>query len=364
MGGTDLTALPSVLQASYRDLGVLDEGHRVHLIQSVSSRKLLVLKVYETYNLPVYLWLQAHPVTNMPQIVDLAEADNRLVVIEEYLHGDTLREWLDTQGCLTERETARCVVELCAILCQLHSAQPPILHRDIKPENLIRTSDGVLKLIDINAARVCREDKPRDTVLLGTAGYAAPEQYGTGSSSVRTDVYAVGALMNELLCGALPAVRIASGRLSPVIRRCLEVNPNNRYASAQQLSAAVCRAVPEWSWDGPAWKRFLPPGFRSQTPSHMACALPAYLLGGRLLMGLEVSDARSGAELWLHRVVLGLLAVALVLFTGDYLEVQERWPLTRKGGRLRRTALILLTDGVLTLLALLLLGALRGLLPH
>lgn len=89
--------------------------------------------------------------------------------------------------------------ELCEILEKLHSANPPIVHRDIKPSNIIITNYDHVILLDFNAAKYFTDPNTSDTILLGTKGYAAPEQYGFGSSTPQTDIYAVGILLKELV---------------------------------------------------------------------------------------------------------------------------------------------------------------------
>lgn len=81
------------------------------------------------------------------------------------------------------------------------SSTPPIVHRDIKPSNIILTEGGRIVLIDLNAARLDDKKSSHDTQLIGTAGFAAPEQYGFAASSPRADLYAAGILMRVLLTG-------------------------------------------------------------------------------------------------------------------------------------------------------------------
>ena len=88
---------------------------------------------------------------------------------------------------------------LCNILEALHSMTPPIIHRDIKPSNIIITSYNYAMLLDFNAAKQFSGQNESDTVLIGTPGYAAPEQYGFGSSSPKTDIYSLGIVLREML---------------------------------------------------------------------------------------------------------------------------------------------------------------------
>jgi serine/threonine protein kinase len=81
----------------------------------------------------------------------------------------------------------------------LHSQQPPIVFRDLKPANIMRTPTGQLYLIDFGTARYFKPGQAKDTVALGSLGYAAPEQYGTAQTTPRADIYSLGAVLHQLL---------------------------------------------------------------------------------------------------------------------------------------------------------------------
>ena len=170
-----------------------------------------------------------------PEIHFIADCDDRLIVVEEYVSGKTLHEVLLTEGKLSAPEVRKIFVQLAQALELLHEAG--IIHRDIKPSNIILQSDGRVKLIDFGAARLAdeeKESKPKeqDTRLLGTRGYAPPEQYGFGRSDARSDIYALGKTMGELLGQG-------SGRLRAVLDKCCRLDPAGRYQSAGELLAAL-----------------------------------------------------------------------------------------------------------------------------
>ena len=138
---------------------------------------------------------------------------------------------IETEHYLTEREARRYLLALADGLAVLHAYR--ILHRDIKPENLIEQRDGTIRLIDFDAARLMGaegEEKAADTVYLGTRGYAPPEQYGYGATDARSDIYALGMTMQELLGPDY------HGSLARICRRASEVNPKRRY---QNICALV-----------------------------------------------------------------------------------------------------------------------------
>src|ERR671923_52691 len=91
------------------------------------------------------------------------------------------------------------IIYVARVLHSLHTRQPPIIYRDLKPSNIMLTPEGVLKLIDFGVARTYKARKSKDTVAMGSAGYAPPEQYGKGQTDARSDVYALGATLLHLL---------------------------------------------------------------------------------------------------------------------------------------------------------------------
>ena len=112
------------------------------------------------------------------------------------------------------------------------------VHRDIKPENVIlRGKEAVL--IDFDAARLHKPGAQADTQVLGTTGFAAPEQYGLSQSDVRTDIYSLGVLINVMLTGEHPSKKLAGGHMGRVVHRCTQVNPQKRYKDVLHLMEAV-----------------------------------------------------------------------------------------------------------------------------
>ena len=174
---------------------------------------------------------------HLPQILEVAadEDGKRFLVLEEWIEGDLLSEML--KGALfSPRETRRIALDVCRGLSLLHDLG--IVHRDVKPENIkLRGSHAVL--MDFDVSRMAKEDQTADTCILGTTGYAPPEQYGISQTDGRTDIYALGITMNLMLTGTHPSVRTAPGRLGRVISRCTQIQPSRRYADIRELMEAL-----------------------------------------------------------------------------------------------------------------------------
>ena len=176
---------------------------------------------------------------HIPRIYEIIEEDNKLIIIEEFINGLTLREILDKDKKIDEDLAIDYILQLCDALEEIHSFNPPIIHRDIKPENIIISNDGVLKLIDFDASRTYKENENRDTELLGTLEYAAPEQFGFRQTDVRTDVYSIGILINVLLTGKFPRVEKCKGQLQSIVEKCINLDPKERYQSISVLKRII-----------------------------------------------------------------------------------------------------------------------------
>lgn len=339
----------------YQQVAAIDEAHSVFLVQDVRDGKFYVKKLLTVYNLDIYRHLQTHPIENTPRIYLIWEENGILTLIEEYIPGDTLEELLEKQGSFTDKEAVQIVCGLCAILEAFHRCKPPIVNRDIKPSNIKLTPEGTVKLLDMNAAKWSNDRAEKDTVLLGTQGYAAPEQYGFGPSSVLTDIYAVGVLLHVLRTGQLPGRQIREDRLGAVIRKCTALAPENRYQSVAQLLAAL-RQEPQKPDQKKTWKRFLPPGFR--TENKMRWLLSALGYGFLLYIGtgIRVEKPSGMAEVILNRVFFTAAFLMIVFFNGNYLDVQDHFPLVRSKYRLLRWLMILFVDFLILCLCVIVLG--------
>ncbi len=179
----------------------------------------------------VYRKLMTVSCPHLPRIYDVAAKDGSLLVLEEYIRGDSLDELLKC-GLLNVQQTKSFAKQICEALWVIH--RQGAVHRDVKPDNiLICGSEAVL--IDFDASRIQKQNQQTDTVVLGTTGYAAPEQYGMSQTDARADIYALGVLINVMLTGEHPSNRLANGHMGKVVRRCTMMNPKQRYRDVLHL---------------------------------------------------------------------------------------------------------------------------------
>ncbi|MBP3458864.1 MAG: serine/threonine protein kinase [Lachnospiraceae bacterium] len=345
----------------YEDIAEINAEHKIFLVQHRETKKIFIKKILNVFNLSVFQYLQANPIKNTPHIYEVMEDGDRLILIEEYISGSTLEELLNKQGSFSEAQVINYMIQLCTILEAFHNCNPAIIHRDIKPSNIILSPDGVIKLLDLNAAKYSDDTKEQDTKLLGTQGYAAPEQYGFGSSSVQTDIYSVGIMMNELLTGRLSRENIAAGKLASVIRKCIMMNPSDRYGTVAQLRNVLYTFHDTSPQDQvrQSWRSFLPPGFRTKNFLHMLIAVMGYIMVFYLGITLEMKNS-SGARLQLERCVVTLMMLSIVLFSANYKNVQKSLPLCSSKNIIVRIIGVVIADCLIFVLWVILLMILES----
>lgn len=198
-----------------------------------------VLRIYR-HAVPACESLCGHTCEVLPGIFSAGWREGYFVVEEEYVAGVSLQEMLDGGARMSSERTLDLTLKICRAAGVLHSRG--FIHRDIKPEHVLLTAEGRVVLIDLDASMRILPEKKNDTQLLGTAMYAAPEQFGLSRSDERTDIYALGILMNEMLTGEHPAViRYQDGPLAEIIERCTRMNPAERYQTVADLEQVLQR---------------------------------------------------------------------------------------------------------------------------
>jgi hypothetical protein len=196
-----------------------------------------------------------HP--NLPVVADLFENADRPTMVMEFVPGKTLEDRMhEANAPLLEQQVVGYGIQLCRVLHYLHRCDPPIIYRDLKPSNIMLTPEGVLKLIDFGVARTHKKGKSKDTVAMGSAGYAPPEQYGKGQTDARSDVYALGATLLHLLTN-LPPVPLqtpqpgsirrinpsVSERTEAVIIKAMDLVREQRFSGCDAFEAALHKCL-------------------------------------------------------------------------------------------------------------------------
>jgi hypothetical protein len=220
----------------------------------------------------------------------------------EYVPGETLTQvWERVGGRIHHDQVLTWARELCRALDYLHRQNPPIIFRDLKPDNIMVLPDGRLKIIDFGIARHFKPGQTRDTIPLGTPGYASPEQHGQGQTDTRSDVYSLGAVLHQLLTGHDPSLApmnfpqiqtlapYVPQHVTAAIHQALNMNPDHRFASVAYFAAALGVPITGSAADASPISPTPPP--KSSTP------MLSWLVPGMLLILLLA----GGAWAWRDR---------------------------------------------------------------
>jgi hypothetical protein len=205
--------------------------------------------------------LEGHP--NSTKIIDVVEERGRVVLIQEFVEGPTLRELLE--GPLEKNRKGKILLQLVDIVAHAHKHR--IVHRDIKPENIVVRRDSVVKLLDYGVAKELK-DKDISSTMVGSRPFMAPEQI-SGESQIASDVWALGIVMYAVYTGYLPfyhdnekilmdLILTMEPRpprevepdipveLERIILKCLKKDPKERFADAGILKAAIRETFPQF----------------------------------------------------------------------------------------------------------------------
>ena len=204
-----------------------------------------------------------HP--SVATIHALEEFDDQLFIVSEYVRGRTLRAVL-ADGPVPRDRVIAIARDMAGALRAAHDAG--VVHRDLKPENVLLSDTGAVKIVDFGIARIANDavtQLTRHGALLGTPAYMAPEQLLGSDVDARTDIYAFGIVLLEMLTGRHPGLTSTgqSGEPDPdgltrVGRRCTQLDPGGRFQAASQLITALdqlerpigqARSPARWWWE-------------------------------------------------------------------------------------------------------------------
>ncbi len=243
----------------------------------------------------------SHP--NVVQVFDQGEDRGHVFLAMEYVPGRTLRALLKERGRLSAHDALQVMASVLAALGAAHQAG--MVHRDIKPENVLITEDGRIKVADFGLARAVEQSTQgltRTGTLMGTAAYLAPEQIERGTADARTDVYAAGIMLYELLTGSQPhtgetPIAIAYQHVNEdvprpsfylpglppevdaLVTKATERDPRYRPGNAGQFLAKVLEVLPRLPRTPQANGAPLPPVVPAAAPAASVTA-PQLIAGG------------------------------------------------------------------------------------
>ncbi|MGL4849416.1 MAG: serine/threonine-protein kinase [Clostridium sp.] len=221
----------------YRELREIIKG-KIYLVINEIDDKIYIKKILEKECYDVYKSLKELENKNRAKIKEIFIIEEKLYVIEEFINGENLSTIIENRN-LKEEEILNIIEGVCNGLEDLHKLESPIIHRDIKPENIMINNDNIVKLIDFDAGRIVQNEKEKDTRLLGTRGYASPEQFGFAETDSRTDIYSLGVLLNYLLIKKYPTEEIAEGKFKEIIKKGTEIDREKRYKNVEEFKREI-----------------------------------------------------------------------------------------------------------------------------
>lgn len=178
----------------------------------------------------------------VPDVYGCFEYNGKAYLYRQYIEGRSLRESMASDGAFSAEKTINIGIEVCGIISRLHSSEPPVIHRDIKSDNIIISDNDEIFIIDFGISREYDSSVSRDTLVMGTPITAPPEQFGYGQTDERSDVYAIGILLNELVTGSEKLNLSELPReLASIIERCTEFSPEKRFRNADECRKALLK---------------------------------------------------------------------------------------------------------------------------
>ncbi len=227
------------------------EGSRTELVRDPYARILIRKRIpLEHANERAWRMIAQLDSPLLPRVYEIYQLPDCLTVIVSYVEGISAAELVDQTGPVSPLTAAGYLHDICPAVALLHEHN--VVHRDITPSNVV-VSQGTAHLIDLGIARAISEEAQHDTVLLGTWGFAAPEQYGFAQTDARSDIYSLGGLLGFFLTGLRPEDQgfdsslkdpsLVPDELRDIVVRARAFEPSARYQSAEELDAALREAI-------------------------------------------------------------------------------------------------------------------------
>lgn len=288
----------------FREIGQINKNTVV--VYNDYLQRQMILKILPRQNLPVLKDIMKIKHPNLMEIYDVMDDGINCNCLCEFVFGNNLDKIVYTQMGVDPKIAEKWMVQLCNGVETLH--QKNIIHRDITPNNVMIDYEGNIKLIDFNISRERKQSASRDTTVMGTAGYASPEQFGFTQTGFGADIYAMGVLLNFMLTGKMPNEKLCSGKYASIVKKSTQIKEEDRYSNVYQMELAL-------QGNGNEKLSFVDkfllnlPGFRSNKTSHKVIAIIGYVLYFILLYcAIDVTFINGDVE----SLINGFVAWSLV----------------------------------------------------
>lgn len=343
--------------SQYQDLGELDDKENIRLKRHRIYGHICVEKHMPLEVAGIYEFVKENPAPYFPVIYECIKTSNETIIIEEYIDGRNIEEMLQ-EKLFDEEKAVEIILEICQALSILHHAKPQIVYKDLTAENVMISNSGCVKIIDFDISREAKRGQSRDTQLLGTREYAAPEQYGYRQTDNRSDIFSAGVLLNYMVLKKFPYQKTLKGRLSSVIERCMKLDPKDRYQSVEELEDHLRELYPQYDYKGEYQetlaKRLIPPGFRSRTPWKMVVAVFGYLIITYFCFTMEVTRENkvlSGLPMIAEQIILWTSQMVFIAIVGDYQGCKRYFPILKQKNRVIQLIVYVILEFILVFIA-------------
>lgn len=288
----------------FREIGQINKNTVV--VYNDYLQRQMILKILPRQNLPVLKDIMKIKHPNLMEIYDVMDDGINCNCLCEFVFGNNLDKIVYNKMGVDPKIAEKWMVQLCKGVEELHNRN--IIHRDITPNNVMIDYEGNIKLIDFNISRERKQSASRDTTVMGTAGYASPEQFGFTQTGFGTDIYAMGVLLNFMLTGKMPNEKLCSGKYASIVKKATQIKEEDRYSNVYQMELAL-------QGNGNEMLSFVDkfllnlPGFRSNKTSHKVIAIIGYVLYFILLYcAIDVTFINGDVE----SLINGFVAWSLV----------------------------------------------------
>lgn len=288
----------------FREIGQINKNTVV--VYNDYLQRQMILKILPRQNLPVLKDIMKIKHPNLMEIYDVMDDGINCNCLCEFVFGNNLDKIVYNKMGVDPKIAEKWMVQLCKGVEELHNRN--IIHRDITPNNVMVDYEGNIKLIDFNISREKKQNVTRDTTILGTAGYASPEQFGFTQTGFGTDIYAMGVLLNFMLTAKMPNEKLCSGKYVSIVKKATQIKEEDRYSNVYQMELALQGNGNEKLSFADKFLLNLP-GFRSNKTSHKVIAIIGYVLYFILLYcAIDVTFINGDVE----SLINGFVAWSLV----------------------------------------------------
>jgi len=303
------------------------EDYRTVLVRGEDGAMMVCKELLEEL-VPVYQQLNELNHPNLVKLYGMGLYEGKPAAFMEYFPAVSLEEKMIQTGKFTLDMVKRIMLQICDAVYCFH--KKGIIHRDLSPSNILINPQGLIKITDFGIARFHKKGQASDTVLLGTAGFAAPEQFGFAQTDEKTDIYSLGVLMNWMLTGKFPVEELYRGepKISAIIKSCINMNASER-CEVQDIEKAIDSPKVH---KGSLKRRILTrvPGFRTGNKVHMTLAVITYAyVTFMYLTGLFVFRLEG---FWYRLVGFLICTMGIGWFVGSFSTMAYRFHMNA-GGR-------------------------------